>query len=381
MITSGSTNIFDFWGAMNGDTARIIYDDDYILSILMDRILVAYKGKKDFINASFYCSDGWDITDRLHSDFGFRIEYNQEDHSKLISPRLTFNYNLNEKNELLASAGLYTQNNYDIGVIELSSELRPEKVWHGVLGWESKILPWLTQKVDVYGKFYYDLTSEIIHESIVLTNDVIQEYIEKYTDIYIGNPDTLSDETYQKLLAKAKYDLGRYSSLYENNGRGKSYGFEYMLRYDPTDFWHGWISLSMGKSLRERRKGWRKHPFPLDRPLLISVNNYYRLPRRYEISLKYRYMSGLPYTSVKEKNNLIYIGNFNDSRYRAYQSLDIRFAKGFSIRRVKGSLYTEIWNAMNSPNSFGIDSKSKEIITMFPNLPVTMLFFGVECKF
>ena len=380
MITSGSTNFNDFWGAMNGDTARVINtENEAILSTLMNRIQIAYKGKKDFINASLYCSDAWDITDRLHSDIGFRIEYSQADHARLLSPRIAFKYNLNEKNELLASAGLYTQNNYDIGVIELSSALKPEKVWHGALGLESKLLPWLTQKVDIYGKYYYDLASEIINVSSTPTNEMIEHYLE-YNKYFFGDPDTMSDETHQKLVIDA-IELNRYSSHYENEGSGKAYGLEYMFRYDPTDFWHGWISLSLSRSSRERLKGWKKHPFPLDRPLLISVNNYYRLPRRYEISLKYRYMSGLPYTSVIEKNNMIHIGNFNDSRYTGYQRLDIRFSKGFSIRNAKGNVYTEIWNAMNSPNMCGIDSKNKKLITMLTNFPVTMLFFGVECRF
>jgi len=52
--------------------------------------------------------------------------------------------------ELIGAAGHYTQNNYDISSIALSNDLKPEKVWHGSIGEESRLLPWLTQKIDAY---------------------------------------------------------------------------------------------------------------------------------------------------------------------------------------------------------------------------------------
>jgi outer membrane receptor protein involved in Fe transport len=383
LLTSGSTNFQDFWGAMNGDTAQVFNSQsEEILYRLMDRILVAYKGDKGFVNAALYGSDSWDVSDRLHVDIGARVEYSRADHVTSVSPRLTIKYNLSKKKELLGSAGHYTQNNYELDVIALSDKLKPEKVWHATAGIETKLLPWLTQKVDVYGKYYYDLASEIIEPQDITSGNYENPY-----DL----PGQIFNRYYQDsisisylpeyLMSNAADEIITYKSCYTNDGKGTAFGFEYLLRFDLTDFWHGWFSLSWGKSIRSRREGWRKHPFPLDRPLLISVNNYYRLPRKYELSLKYRYMSGLPYTSVRIEDYSTHIGNYNDRRYNGYQRLDIRFSKGFSVKSVKGNLYTEIWNAFNSPNLFGIDSKTKEFVTILPNFPVTMLYVGVECIF
>jgi outer membrane receptor protein involved in Fe transport len=364
---------------MNGDTALVFDNQNQgILNTLLDRILVAYKGDKSFVNAAAYCSDGWDVSNRLHIDAGGRVEYSRADHITSVSPRLTVKYNVSEKNEILGSLGLYTQNNYDLDVIALSDNLKPEKVWHAAAGLETKLLPWLTQKIDVYGKYYYDLASEIIEQKEVSFPNPLD--IE--SPVYNPEENYLDSLNHTEIISigfPGRYSI--YQSYYTNEGKGTAFGFEYMLRFDPTDFWHGWLSFTWGKSVRWRREGWRKHPFPLDRPLLISVNNYYRLPRKYEISLKYRYQSGIPYTSVKSVQDQVFIGNFNDNRYVGYQRFDIRFSKGFSVKSVKGNFYTEIWNAFNSPNLFGLDSKSRDLVTIVPNLPVTMLYAGVECVF
>lgn len=374
IITSGSANLHDFWGAMNGDTSYIFFtQDEDILYTLMDRILVEYKGDKRFLNAAIYGSDHWDISSRLNLDIGARMEYSRADKTTAISPRLTIKYNLSNNNEILGSIGLYTQNNYDLDVIALSKKLKPEKVWHASASLETKLLPWLTQKIDVYGKYYYDLASEIVVPEYNNPFDIegAHDFPVMYNSVApVGQ--AVSVNTYG-------YDT--YMSYYSNEGKGTAFGFEYLMRFDPTDYWHGWISLCWGKSVRWRRDGWRKHPFPLDRPLLISATNYYRLPRNYELSLKYRYMTGLPYTSVWVEDFYTHIGDYNDRRYNGYQRLDIRFSKGFSLRSAKGNFYTEIWNAFNSPNLFGIDSKTKDFVTILPNFPVTMLYIGVECIF
>jgi outer membrane receptor protein involved in Fe transport len=381
LITEGSTNFSDFWGPVNGDTALVVNaQSESFFSTMMSRILVAYSGKRNFLNAAFYASDAWDISNKLHLDLGARIEYSQADRAKLFSPRLTVKYNVSEKNEVLGSIGLYTQNNYDIAAIALSDDLKPEKVWHATIGAETKILPWMTQKIDLYGKYYYDLTSEVIDNVSMPTQEEILEYILK-NPYHYNVPDTTSESSMQELMVRAMYDLNRYRTRYTNDGKGTAFGVEYMLRFDPADFWFGWISLTFGKSTRQRHENWKKHSFPLDRPLLVSVNNYYRLPRKYEICLKYRYMSGTPYTSFEQNQFFTRIGSFNDRRYAAYHRLDIRFSKGFSVRNAKGNFYTEIWNAMNAPNLFGRDSKTKKFVTIHSNMPVTMLYIGTEISY
>jgi hypothetical protein len=150
-----------------------------------------------------------------------------------------------------------------------------------------------------------------------------------------------------------------------------------MLRFDPADFWDGWVSVSLGKSMRQRHPGWRWHEFPFDRPLLISIVNYYRLPRKFEIGLKYRYMTGIPYTPVSYGNEFK-IGAYNSRRYAPYQALDMRIAKGFTLKGSKCHFYIEALNMLNSPNLFLNDSKTHELQMVGMNLPFPMLHIGLD---
>ncbi len=387
IITKGNTNFGDYLGPVSGDTGLVFVDENdinkwYDRYELLDRMIIRYKGDRDDLNGSLYLNDEWDATDRLKLRMGGRLEVSSTDTSVTFSPRVSSHLKLNEKNEFTGSAGLYTQNNYEIGAMALSKELKPEKVWHGGVGLETEFIPWLSQKVDLYGKYYYDLISERITPKYTdLSENTVDSLFEFFAENYIDSTgDSLMP--YEDFISAYLMKFGGvlYETSYTNSGRGYAYGLEYFLRFDPTDFWHGWISFTLGKSMRQRHPGWRWHPFPLDRPLLISVVNYYRLPRRYELSLKYRLMSGLPYTLLNQRKGLT-IGAYNAKRYKYYQRLDLKISRGFGMRRAKGHFYFEAWNLFNIPNMFNLTRKTNEMVSYTLNIPTTALFFGFDCQF
>lgn len=374
-INNASTNLTDFWGPLNGDSGAVVYQG-FIdnLKSLNDRIIMQYSGKRDYGNVSLYVHDAWNPSSKLSINGGTRVEISTADTSVTLSPRLSLKYNFHTGQEIIGSIGHYTQNNYSNAALALSEELTPEKAWHAGIGIESKLLPWLTQKIDIYGKFYYDLLSESIDPVKELTEEELEQILN--TMVLIKDPEKL-----QQLIWRAIFENTTYKSHYINDGRGCSFGAEYFLRFEPADFWHGWISLTLSKSLRQRAPGWRWHNFPLERPLLISLVNYYRLPRRYELGVKYRFMSGIPYTSVSYDEESVIIGKFNDRRYRPYHRLDLKFSKGFSIKNAKGHFYFEFWNVLDIPNMILTDSKNRSFQSFSTNLPVTSLFFGIDCSY
>jgi outer membrane receptor protein involved in Fe transport len=190
------------------------------------------------------------------------------------------------------------------------------------------------------------------------------------------SPQMLSD-----IATEYRYSNDLFESRFTNQGRAYSYGLEYSLRYDPATFWNGWVSLAFAKSMRRDNPAWRWYPSDLDRPVVLSLVNYYRLPRTYEVSVKYRFMSGFPYTSAVQDSNGTRIGTANDSRYSPYQRLDFKFSKGFTIKDSKGHFYIEIWNAFNTPNFLLTDSKTRQIIGFDANWLITMLFCGIDYQF
>lgn len=392
IVTKGSTNFADYWGPLTQDTGAIFYPLPDTLqgsnyNDIIERLYVNYKGKEKYYNAAVHIEDDITFNKRLHLTLGARLEYSSLDHSKTVSPRASSKFSINDKHELIGSLGLYTQNNYDVAALALSAELKPEKVWHMGLGIESRLLPWLTQKIDGFGKYYYDLVSEHIEPPVdPFSPSLIQALSNYFTTMNIDSLLKNDIEYYIKLAREFLFSKSIYFSHYTNNGRGYVLGFEYFLRYDPTDFWHGWLSLSFNRSMRQRHPDWRWHPFPLDRPFQLSLVNYYRLPRKYEISVKYRLMSGIPYTGTNisfdfdDVSDTLIIDPYNNKRYDWYQSLDFKIAKGFSIGRGKGHWYLETWNALNTPNMFLRDKDSHQTKAFGMNLPYTAIFIGIDYK-
>jgi hypothetical protein len=386
-ITKGSTNVGDYWGPVTGDSGSSSTSSSAYTNDLMDRLLVSYKGNKLFHTICTYGEDEWTLTPRLTLNYGARIESSTADNAITVSPRVSAKYNLREKHEIIGALGLYTQNNYDAAAIALSEHLKPEKVWHASTGLESKLLPWLSQKIDLYGKYYYDLTSEDIRPTTTLTPETLDslqlaaayEWLKYNYNYYLDFDSimTADPDKAMQLLWNYINETSTLRSTFSNEGKGWSAGGEYMLRFDPADFWDGWISVSYGKSMRQRHPGWRWHEFPFDRPLLISIVNYYRLPRKFEVGLKYRYMTGIPYTPMSYDDEFK-IGAYNSRRYAPYQALDMRIAKGFTIKGSKCHFYIEALNMLNIPNLFLNDSKTHELQMVGMNLPFPMLHIGFD---
>jgi hypothetical protein len=376
LITSGSTNRNDFFGPLAGDsTLSLPWSKDY--SDIDDRLLVTYKGAKRYYNFSLYAQDSWQATPQLTLDGGLRLETTGADHSISLSPRLLAKYSINQTHELMGAVGRYSQNNYDPHTIALTPNLKPENVWHGDVGLESRLLPWLTQKVNGYGKYYTDLLAEVITPRVPAA-------LEQEFEAYLAHKRDVDFEYYtpeqeEELFERFKISTVLYQSSYTSKGRGYSFGAEYFLRFNPVDFWNGWVSLTLSRSFRQDRPGWQWHPFALERPLLISVVNYYRLPRRYELSAKYRYLSGIPYTDLTVDSALT-IDKHSARRFAPYQSLDFRISKGFVGKRLNGHVNFDIINSFNSPNMFLLDKKDRTLEGRTYSLPATILYFGVDFK-
>jgi hypothetical protein len=112
-------------------------------------------------------------------------------------------------------------------------------------------------------------------------------------------------------------------------GKGKAYGFEFMLKKTQGRF-TGWLSYSWSRSLRKIRdiqeKDW--YPSPYDRPHDLTLVGMYDLTKRISISANWTYKSGRPISAPVERyeyGNLIlpqYPGR-NQDRMPDYHRLDL----------------------------------------------------------
>ena len=195
VILNGSSNFTDFWGPLTQDNGLTLVSNQFNAfntTDMVKHIFVKYKGNSSWFNGGLFLQDEWNLTPRLTLDLGVRLEMCRADSSITISPRVSGKYSLAPNHELIGAVGHYTQNNYDIASIALSNNLKPEKVWHGSIGEESRLLPWVSQKIDFYGKYYYDLLTEIIEGTSSVSADSI--YRSVYGSYYADSLATLSSQ-------------------------------------------------------------------------------------------------------------------------------------------------------------------------------------------
>lgn len=358
VITRGNTNFGDMLGPFANDSGKTFgYDTSYIedFNELRQRSFVKYKDRKQNFQGACFFEDEINFNDEQQLSLGLRIEGSTLDKELTFSPRIHYKQQLSSKNEFSVSTGLYTQNNYEPDVIALTERLKPEKCVHLGFGYSHLFKEWLKVDTDIYGKYYYDLSVELMNLDSEINMDNIEELDSGFTAM----------------------------SYYKNDGVGYALGGELFVKYDPADFLFGWFSLSYGHSYRQRQKGWDWHAMPLERPFQFSWSHFYKLPRKYTISCTYKLKSGLPYTGVDfdKESELLTIGSYNKKRYDFYKRLDIRLSRAFHKKNRKTEIYLDYINVFNRPNVFLLDSKEKTIESTALNVPFSAFTWGINMEF
>ncbi len=93
-------------------------------------------------------------------------------------------------------------------------------------------------------------------------------------------------------------DGGNPATRYDNNGKGRAYGLEFVAKHELTKKFVGWIAFTMMRSERldSGSTAWRL--FEYDQPYILTVLGSYQLPRNWQIGGRFRYTSGDPTTPV-----------------------------------------------------------------------------------
>jgi hypothetical protein len=265
-----------------------------------------------------------------------------------LSPRSSLEYSINKWNRVSCAVGLYQQaqdlyfTNREFG----NPDLDTQKAIHYVLGYEVDVTDTTTVTLEGYYKNLYDL---------IVTG---------------GDGETFND-----------------------TGTGRAYGGEILIRRKLADGFFGWFSYGYSVSRRDDHDAKGQYFFDYDRTHIINVIASYRMVDWFQVGCKWRYATGLPYTSIvgsgydapKDEYFPIYSADFNRDRMPDYHKLDIRvdfFAHWFGVQ---WDIYIEVLNAYNSKNIFERDFDQREPYSRdnpkdvrdLPFLP----YFGVEVKF
>lgn len=257
-----------------------------------------------------------------------------------VDPRLSLRWRAHARLTLTAAAGLYHQppDPVDLGARFGNPTLGPSRALHVVAGAEVRILPLLAAELT---GFYRQLDD---------------------------------------LVSRSALPFPPVGAALVEEGAGRSYGGELLLRQAPWHGLSGWVSYTVARSeKRDHPDGdWRLSDY--DQTHLFTVVADYAL-RGWDFGVRFRYASGFPRTPVvgafwdahDDRYDPIF-GPHNAIRIPDFVQLDARVERTFVFRTVLLRLYLDVQNVTYQRNPeeivYSEDYTQKSYITGLPTLAV-----------
>ncbi|MBR57691.1 MAG: hypothetical protein CMH54_06485 [Myxococcales bacterium] len=149
---------------------------------------------------------------------------------------------------------------------------------------------------------------------------------------------------------------------YVNDGTGRIYGAEVLLKAAIGERFYGWLAYTYQRSFRTDHPGEDERRFDFDQPHILTMLGTYALGRGWQFSLRFRYYSGNPYTPIVghilDANTGDYVpifGENNAGRLGAFHQLDARIDKTWTFATWKLNLYLDVQNVFMHGNPEAID--------------------------
>jgi len=171
---------------------------------------------------------------------------------------------------------------------------------------------------------------------------------------------------------------------YSNDGQGKAYGAEFLIKYPFKKRFSGWISYTLMRAIYRKSDKDDWNLFDYDQTHILNIVAMYKLFSNINVSISLRYNTGNPYTPVtgsvfdSDKNKYIPIyANKNSERLKNFFQLDFKINKNFVFECWKLSLYLDIQNITNYKNEEGkiynhnyTNFKIVEAVPFFPSIGI-----------
>lgn len=365
----GMHSVFQRSQPMAASVRQTSNDEADIDSTAANRTYTSFKN-------ALYIENHWDITPKFSTNAGLRFTQNLSSGKtySAIEPRLIMRYEILKNTSLKTAFSYTTQNTHLLNypsyfgpAIELwipsTETIRPEKAWQVAFGGAHSLLD---NKYEFSVETYYKEMSNLIAP---------QEGASAYTNA-------------------SDWEKSLYS-----DGKGKSYGIEFLLQKKQGKF-TGWVSYSFSQSKRQfaglSEQKW--FPFRYERPHSVTAVFSYNFNQKINFSATWQYTSGLPITLPHTKYYTMYLydtqdeqlfyyfrriykyGKRNGDRMIAYHRLDLsaRFSKKKKrgIRTWNISIYN-VYNRLNAyyyffsivPDGNGNFSTKLKLMSLFPIIP------------
>lgn len=149
---------------------------------------------------------------------------------------------------------------------------------------------------------------------------------------------------------------------YTNDGKGRAYGFDVLVRLNPGGRLFGWVAYTFVRSeiWDPRARAWRLSDY--DQTHLLNILASYELPRHWTIGGRFRLTSGFPYTPIEgsrydsdlDRYVAVPAARINSARLPLFHQLDLRVDKEWVYDTWRLGLYLELQNAYNAKNAEAI---------------------------
>ena len=241
-------------------------------------------------------------------------------------PRLVLRWQVVPELLLKGATGLFSQPPVAFQIVRTGGNpaLRPERAWQSSVGAELM----LPERVEVQTTFYYTQFFDLV------------EQVSR-----VGTGDS---------------ELQR--SFFANEGEGRAYGLELLVRRRIEQGLYGWLSYTLSRS--ERLDGQVWEPFAFDQTHILNLAASYAVDG-WRFGVSFQLATGRPTDTLVPVATAVpatydadgdrYVATFADrgERLPIFHRLDVRIDRDFTIGPIKGSIYLDIQNIYNSPNTEG----------------------------
>jgi TonB family protein len=271
-----------------------------------------------------------------------RVDYYSELGHVSLDPRFFARWVLSETTLISGGVGLYQRppDPYESDPGFGNPDLLPERSLHTTLGFE-QALP-LDTTLEMTG--FYKAIDRIV----------------------VNNPASYTDDT---------------EPTYINEGKGRIFGLEMLLRFAPIPSVRGWVSYTFQRSFRTDAPGEEERLFDFDQPNILTLVASWKIGWGWSLGARFRYVSGNPWTpidyTIYDSNSDVYVpvyGPTNSDRLSPFMQLDVRVDKQWVYDTWKLTLYIDVQNATNRGNqegwSYNFDFSEEAPLTGLPIAPI-----------
>lgn len=291
-----------------------------------------FNKSQNYIKGASYISFNYRPFSKIVSNFGLRYDYfNAINTKSYFSPRFSVSYFFNDFFTLNLSAGIYKQFPSLIWLVayEQNKSLKAIDVKQYIIGFDYLFREDTQLKIETFFKQYSDYPASITRPYLVLANTGAG---------FSGSDDNFSSYGIERLVSA---------------GSGIARGFEFSIQKKMSDIpLYGILSLTYSKSDFKALDGITRNS-SYDQNWLFNISGGYRFNMYWEVSARFRFASGRPYTPFDE-NGIQYVRDLNSRRLKSIHSLDVRVDKRWIFKKWTLITYIDIQNIYNRRNLSGI---------------------------